>query len=375
MPNTAPLASPKTLGLCLLFALLLPAGLARLRAQSLPAYGNAFLDLGVEAQAEALGRTTLAAPYAPGQGRVNPSLLPTMPSQHSLLGCFALQFSGMANLEYLEYSYRADSLNGLSGGLLRFSVPGIQNTLAWRDANGQEDYTRITRFTASDYALFLSYGRRFPVQGLAAGGALKLLYRLVGPFAQAFGVGVDLSLSYSQRDLLLALALRDVTTTFTGWFIDQEQLRIVTPDSVFNVPRAKDLELRLPSVELAAGYRFAAGQYHRFWFGVNLVCTFDGRAQTLLHARHLALEPRVGFSWSYRAIVHIRAGARQWQWYEDYDGSRALSATPSLGLGFSAWNCTLDYAITAPALVGSYRLSHMLSFAYQFGRPFIHNIP
>ena len=360
-------------GTCLLTVLLLLLPCSGLHAQTLPAYSNAFLELGVEARAEALGRTTIVAPYSPGQARVNPSLLSTMALRHNLLGCFALQFSGMANLEYLEYGYRVDTVSGIALGLLRFSVPGIQNTLAWRDAEGQEDYTRITRFTASDYALLLSYGRQLPVPGLALGGTAKLIYRHVGAFAQAFGVGVDLTLSYRRKELLLAMALRDATSTFTGWFMDHDKLRIETPDSVFNESVARDLELRLPSLELAAGYQFSAGQHHRFWLGLDLDLTFDGRSQVLLHARHLALDPRIGFEWSYRNIVHIRAGARQWQWYVDYDGSRVLSATPSLGVGFTAWNCTLDYAIAAPALVGSYRLSHMVSFAYQFGRPFNDN--
>ena len=122
----------------------------------------------------------------------------------------------MANLEYISYGYRLDSSSVLGASLLRFGVEGIQNTLAWRAPDGTEDYTRITRFGTSDYALHLAYARRFAVPGLTLGGHVKIIYRNVGPFANAFGVGFDVAVNYHRANWGVVLALRDVTTTFNA---------------------------------------------------------------------------------------------------------------------------------------------------------------
>lgn len=333
-----------------------------------PSFSNAFLNVGLDATDEALGRASLALPYHPGAERQNPASLAHMASRHAAAFSFASTFSGLANLEYLSYGYRLDSSNTLGASLLRFGVPGIQNTLAWRAADGSEDYTRITRFNAADYALHLTYARRLPVAGLSVGGHAKLIYRSLGPFANAVGIGFDIALSYQRACWGLALAVRDATSTFNAWFINPGKLEITTRDSTFNASPPRALELTLPSIDVGWGQKVSLAKKHYLLFGVAARVTTDGRPHVLLAGRTLGLAPSVGFAWGWSSVFELRFGARQFQLVDAPNQKKSFTATPSAGLGVRAWGWSLNYAFAMPLLGESLLYNHLISIACQFGR-------
>lgn len=344
------------------------AVLPQLYAYNPPSFSNAFLNVGLDATDEALGRASLALPYHPGAERNNAASLTRLPSRHVASFSFASTFSGLANLEYLSYAYRLDSLNTLGASLLRFGVPGIQNTLDWRAPDGTEDYTRITRFNAADYALYLSYARRLPLAGLSVGGHVKLIYRNIGPFADAIGIGFDVALAYNRADWGIALSLRDATSTFNAWFIDPGKLEINTPDSTFNVSPPRDFELTLPSIEVGWGQKFSLPKKHYLLIGLTARLTTDGRPYVLLAGRTLGLSPSIGFAWGWSSVFELRLGARQFQIIDAPGEKKSFTATPSAGLGVSAWGWSLNYAFAMPLLGESLLYNHLISIACQFGR-------
>ena len=339
-----------------------------LRAYEPPSFSNAFLSVSLNATDEAFGRTAIALPYHPGAERRNPAALTSLSSRHAASFSFASTFSGMANLEYLSYAYRLDSASALGASLVRFGVPGIQNTLDWRAPDGTEDYTRITRFNAADYALHLSYAHTLPAEGLSIGGHAKLIYRNIGPFANAFGVGFDLALAYQRPLWGLALALRDVTSTFNGWFINSDRLQITVADSTFNTSPPRAFELTLPSAELGWGQKVSLKKGHYLLFGLSATITTDGRPHVLLAGRTFGLDPSMGFAWGWRNIFELRLGARQFQIVDAPRNKRSFTATPSAGLGVSAWGWRLDYAFSMPLLGESLLYNHLVTLACQFGR-------
>ena len=343
-------------------------GAGLLYAYEPPSFSNAFLAVGLDAADEALGRAALALPFHPGLERRNPAALARLSARHAASFSFASTFSGMANLEYISYGYRLDSSSVLGASLLRFGVEGIQNTLAWRAPDGTEDYTRITRFGTSDYALHLAYARRFAVPGLTLGGHVKIIYRNVGPFANAFGVGFDIVVNYHRANWGVALALRDVTTTFNAWFVNVGRLQIAVVDSIFNVGTPRAVELTLPSAELAWGQRVPLPAEHYFLVGLTALVTTDGRPHVLLAGRALGLDPAVGFAWGWRNIFELRIGARQFQLLDAPNHKKSFTATPSAGRGVSAWGWRLDYAFSMPLLGESLLYNHLVTIACQFGR-------
>lgn len=333
-----------------------------------PSFSNAFLNVGLDATDEALGRASLALPYHPGGERQNPASLAQMVSRHAASFSFVSTFSGLANLEYLSYAYRLDSLNVLGVSLLRFGVPGIQNTLDWRAPDGSEDYTRITRFNAADYALHLSYARRLPVAGLSVGGHAKLIYRSIGPFADAVGIGFDLALAYRRNDWGVAATLRDATSTFNAWFINSNKLEITTADSTFNTSPPRAIELTLPSLDVAWGQKISLPKRHYLLIGLAARVTTDGRPHVLLAGRTLGLDPSIGFAWGWSSIFELRLGARQFQLIDAPNNKKSFTATPSAGLGVQAWGWSLNYAFAMPLLGESLRYNHLVSITCQFGR-------
>lgn len=339
-----------------------------LYASEPPAFSNAFLNVGLNARDEAFGRASLSLPYAPGAERRNAAALAQLDARHAASFSFASTFSGMANLEYLSYAYRLDSMGSLGASLLRFGVPGIQNTLDWRAPDGTEDYTRITRFNAADYALFLSYARCLGIEGLAVGGHAKLIYRSVGPFANAVGIGFDVALAYQRGNWGVAISARDVTSTFNAWFINSQRLEINTADSTFNASAPRAIELTLPSIEIGWGQKIPLRNRHYLLIGITARLTTDGRPNVLLAGRTFGVDPSVGFAWGWGKIFELRFGARQFQLIDAPNRKKSFTATPSAGLGVTAWGWGLSYAFAMPLLGESLLYNHLVSIAWQFGR-------
>ncbi len=351
------------LRIALLLLLLSPPVLSRAQVVR---HANAFLRLGGNAASEALARTDIAAAYHYGSGRVNPASLASQNQRFTLGGSFLSQFGDMGRLGNIGAGYRIDSVAGMEFGLTRFSVSGIPNTLRWMDRQGNTDYTRISYFSVSDWALHVSYGRRILTPGLSLGGTVKLIYRHQGGFAQGVGFGVDLGARYERKGWELAAVAKDISTTSTLWFIEPDRLKTTGPDSIQNRSEKFDKELTLPSLRLGGGYHWNTAKGWRI--GLNLLSDwgFDGADAGVLSHDWFRLNLAVGSEFAYRNTVFIRLGARQFQWVREFYNRRTLSFNPSLGLGLAAWGFALDYSLSAPLTAVDLRLSHLVTLSYTF---------
>ncbi len=349
--------------LALTLLLLAPMALSQAK---IVRHANAFLHLGNNAASEALACTDLASRYRYGSERSNPAGLIGMDRRFTLGGSFLSQFGDMGRLGNIGLAYRVDSVSGIAFCLTRFSVSGIPNTLSWMDEEGNTDYTKISHFSIADWALHISYGRSILLPGLSIGGTVKAIYRHQGPFARGVGFGVDLGVRYQYKSWEFAAVGRDLSATSTVWFIYPNRLKTTGPDSIQNDSKEFDRETTLPSLRLGGGYHWDTPKGWRIALNLLTEWGFDGADAGLFSHDWFKLDLAVGSEFSYRNIVFIRMGARQFQWIREFYDHRTLSFNPSLGLGLSGWGLSLDYALSAPIATVDLRLSHLITLSYAF---------
>ncbi len=330
-------------------------------------HANAFLQIGVESQHEALGRTLGAARYIPALGRINPASLGWMESRYAIGGGYSSQFGGLGQMISASFAMAIDERSGFELSALRYGVDGLQNTLDWIDRWGTQDYRRITHFNVSDYALLASYGQQMPVEGLSAGGTLQLIYRHAGGFATGYGLGLNAGVRYEIGPWQMGATVHDATTTWTFWSLHRSRLSRRVKDSVINPTPGSDEELTIPSLALYGSRAIPLGSKIEMGVAVALRATFDGRSYAPLHLGQVAINPALGVWCSFANIVHVRMGARQFQLIEEWKGRKTLILTPSGGLGVSFYGFTVDYSFVAPLTGITTRFTHLVSASYRFG--------
>ena len=126
-------------------------------------------------------------------------------------------FAGIANYDYGAFATKIDSSSAFGLSLIRFGVDDIPNTTQLIDADGNIDFDRISSFSVADYAFLFSYARKSRMKGLRYGVNVKIIYRQIGDFAQAWGFGLDLGAQYSYKGWNFGAMARDVTSTFNAW--------------------------------------------------------------------------------------------------------------------------------------------------------------
>ena len=332
-------------------------------------YTNGYLQLGNAAAYEGSGRSTLASEMGLGIERRNPAALARLQEPIQVGGSFSSVFTGMGSLLYLGGGYRLDSLSGVGIGLLRFGVDGIQNTLSWRNAAGEEDYSRISRFGIADYALFLSYGRQFAWEGLSVGGVGKLLYRDEGGFATGVGLGFDASVLLQRERWQLAAAVRDLSTTWTLWFIDRKKLRVTDGDKELNPTEDRAAEGTTPSLELAFTYLWRQERPWRYGASGAVGLSAGNPKSAFFALGGATFAPAIGGWASYKGVLFLRLGAHQWQWTPlSREHQNYLTFTSTGGIGVQGWGLRINYAFSSPLVTTSARMNHLVSLSYAFGK-------
>lgn len=299
-------------------------------------YSNDFLQTGDFSASEALGGSGFAAVSGSQAVFCNPSNLNFEGYKADFSLMHDSYFSSMATLNLFSAAYNADSLTALGTGFLRFGVDDIQNTIYLFDNEGNIDYSRIKYFSVADYAVFLSVSRKW--RNFNFGGSLKLIYRHEGGFAQAYGFGFDIAATYRVKKFAFSAVIKDVTTTFDFWGVNENKF-----DSVFlatgnSVPENR-LEQTAPSLKLSAAYLYNIRR-----FGI---AAFSG-----VDVFYYGADFRLGGEVSYSDIVFLRFGLSDFQYDKNLTMSRKFTVSPSFGAGVKFFRFSLDYAFKAETGIG-----------------------
>lgn len=315
-------------------------------AQDAPKYSNEFLTIGVGARSLGMGYSYIGSANDVTAGYWNPAGLLGVRGDLQVGAMHSEYFAGIAKYDYVGIAKPIDSSSVIGVSFIRFGVDDIPNTTELIDNDGNIDYDRITSFSAADNAFLISYARKMKVPGLRLGANAKVIYRKVGPFAKAWGFGLDAGLQYDRGPWRFAAMGRDITSTFNAWSYTLDQ----TTQDVFirtgNELPTNGVEITLPRLVLGVARQFRIGSKVDLLAEVNLENTFDGKRNTLFASDTWSGDPRLGIEVGYARVVYLRAGVNNFQYVTDINDRKSLNFQPNIGLGLKIKSVALDYALT-----------------------------
>ncbi len=315
-------------------------------AQDAPKYSNEFLSIGVGARSLGMGYSYVGSANDVTAGYWNPAGLLGVRGDLQVGAMHSEYFAGIAKYDYIGIAKPIDSSSVLAFSVLRFGVDDIPNTTELIDNDGNVNYDRITTFSAADHAFLLSYARKLKVPGLSIGGNAKIIYRKVGPFATAWGFGLDAAIRYDKGPWRFAAVGRDITSTFNAWsYTLDKRTKDVFMQTGNELP-TNGVELTLPRMVLGVARQFKAGEKVGIIAELNLENTFDGKRNTLFASSTWSGDPRFGVEIGYAGVVFLRAGVNNFQYVTDINDTRSLNFQPNMGLGIKIRSVALDYALT-----------------------------
>jgi hypothetical protein len=317
-------------------------------------YGADFLAAGVGARALGMGGAYVALANDVSAGYWNPAglgrtMYPEVAYMH------AERFAGIVSADYGSGSFPLTHNSTIGISFFRSAVDDIPVTLnAFNPETGlpypdPEQY--ISRFSAADYAFFLTYARQL-LPNLYLGASGKVVRRGMGDFASAWGYSVDIGAQYRVGRVLLGVNLQDAFGMWQAWSVNPEKFNQIDrfePDP--NDPRPPfeqvfgqqlptgGTELTLPVARLGAGYVLPITDAIGATLGFDVDVAFDNQRAFAINTGSLSYHPRIGTELTYRNVVALRAGISNVTTSERY----GTQFTPTVGAGLNIQQVSIDY--------------------------------
>jgi len=339
-----------------------------------PKYSNEFLRIGIGARAFGMGNAQIAAATDVTAGYWNPAGLSSSGSldypEVSLM--HASYFANIANYNYLGFSIPVDTASRRRFGvtLIRMGIDDIPNTLQLVQPDGSIDYAKVESFSVTNLAGLFSYAwSPRSIEGLSLGANVKLIYRGVGRFGNAWGFGLDLGARYETGGLALGLVVTDATQTYNAWTYNTETFEqdfINTGNVVYQ----NSVEITKPAVRFGLAYTLKLGRRLNLLTAIDNDFYFDGQRVGALAANQtVSWEPRGGLEIAYlndqyRKVAFLRAGAYNVQRIQDIDGKENTQVFPTAGVGIVVKNFTIDYALANIGNLSENLHSHIVSLKF-----------
>ena len=375
------------LGLLLLAAL----GAGPAHGQRLAKYGAEFLAGGVDARALGMGGAYVGLADEVSAGYWNPAGLHGL--SYPEIGYMHVErFAGAVSFDYGGVAMPVTARSTVGVSVFRSGVNDIVNTLAaWNPDRGQPlpDYeSRITRFSAADWALFVSYSRAVG-ERLSVGVNFKGIHRSIGDFANAWGYSMDVAARYRAGPYRLGVVVRDVTTMLQSWSVNPGAFEVncINPideqpfdaclnedgtliennaaryQAVFDqrIPQG-GTALVLPVARLGSGAVWPVGDGHTLTVGLDVDVAVDGRRAFVPNIGDVSFRPRLGMAFRYAGVVELRGGVQRLQ----VGAPIGIDLTPSVGAGLDLEQVSVDFSfgdfagLVADDLGYSYRISAQL---------------
>lgn len=316
-------------------------------SQTVRKYSNEFMTIGVDAAALGMSNAVVSHTQDVNSGYWNPAgLLHLKDKQFSLM--HANYFANIAQYDYAGFAMPIDNQSAVGISLIRFGVDDILNTTQLIDSQGNIDYNRISLFSTADYGLTVSYARSLPIDGLNYGVNAKIIRRIIGDFANSWGFGFDLGIQYisDDEDWKFGLMLRDITTTYNTWTIDQEKYQAIA-DAIpgENQELPETIEITLPKAQLGMSKKWIIRYDYSLLAAANLNMLF-AQTNDIISTSTVSIDPALGLEFGYLDLVYFRGGVGNFQQITQIDNSKKVSFQPNIGLGFKYKGIQVDYALT-----------------------------
>ncbi len=310
-----------------------------------PKYSNEFLNIGVGARSLGMSKSNQASVNDVTAGYWNPAGLASMEKDIEL-GIMHLEYAhNIAKYDYLALAtHLIDTQNVFALSVIRLGVDDILNTLDIYDDQGNLNYDNITRFSVADYAFILSFARQSVVKGLDVGGNAKVIHRIIGDFATAWGFGIDIGARYHYQNWRFGATVHDITSTFNAWSFNTDPLE-ATFDSTGNTLPQNSIELTLPQLSMGIGRNFHLFNKFSALAEINANVFFDGKRNELIKTNFASISPHAGLEINYNDIIFVRGGIGNIHQTKNFEGLHYTS-NPTLGLGIHFLMFKLDYALS-----------------------------
>ena len=339
-------------------------------AQNIRKYSNDFLTIGAGARAFALSGSVTSLVDDATAGYWNPAALTKIDDNIQATFMHAAYFGGIANYDYGSIAFGGKKNSGYALSFVRMGVDGILNTINLIE-NGEINYSRVSSFSAVDFALIGSMGQKIKLRGyrhidFAYGVNTKIIRRRGGQFAKAWGFGIDLSINYTTGKWKFAGVVRDVTTTVNAWnYSIDEATREVFVRTGNEIPE-NSTELTIPRIILGGSREFKISDKFEAIAEMNLDVTLDGKRNTFIRSNAASVSPSLGVELGYKKIVFLRTGINNVQWIQQFNGTENLSLMPNVGVGVKFKKFAIDYALSNIGNQSLALYSNVFSLRYSF---------
>jgi hypothetical protein len=311
-----------------------------------PIYSNAFLSIGVGGRAFGMSNACVASVDDVTAAYWNPAGLLGIKNDMQVGLMHAEYFAGIAKYDYGAIARRLDSNSVLALSVIRFGVDNIPNTTQLIDASGNVNYDNITQFSAADYGFIISYARAPKIKGLKLGANVKVIHRVVGDFASAWGFGLDAGAQYDYKGWKFGAMARDVTTTFNAWNYNLSQNMKDVFAATGNAIPTNSLEITMPTLILGAARKINLMKDLTMLTEANVDFTFDGMRNVVFKSSVVSADPHVGFEFGYKGLAFIRMGVMNIQQESDVTGKPIWTMEPNFGIGLKIKRISIDYSRT-----------------------------
>ena len=311
-----------------------------------PAYSNEFLSIGVGARALAMGNANAASVSDITAGFWNPAGLVNIPSHIQVGLMHSEYFAGITKYDYgsIASKFKVDNTIGFS--FVRLAVDNIPNTTELVDANGQFNYDKIKSFSAADYAFLFSFSKKTKITGLNFGANAKVIHRIAGDFATAWGFGLDAALQYQKDNWRFGIMGKDITTTFNAWRFNLPEQMKETFNKTGNVIPVSSVEITLPNLLCGVAYQYNIQDKFSILSELDLDFTFDGKRNVLFKSKAVSINPHAGIEFGYNNFIFLRGGLTNIQDVKGFDGTLQKVVQPNMGIGIKLKKLTIDYALS-----------------------------
>lgn len=303
------------------------------------------MSIGVDAAALGMSNAVTASTADVNSGYWNPAGLVFLEDSQGAL-MHASYFANIAQYDYAAFAMPIDDRSAWAISLIRFGVDDILNTTQLIDSEGNIDYNRISKFSTADYGATFSYARSLQVPGWQYGVNAKVIRRIIGDFANSWGFGLDVGVQFERDNWKVGLMVRDITTTYNIWNIDEEEFeKIANAIPGENQDLPESTEITLPKAQLGISRKFEYRYDYSILAAFNLNMQF-AKTNDIISTDFVSIDPALGFEFGYTNLVFLRAGVGNFQNVMQIDNTEKIGFQPNIGLGFKYKGIQVDYALT-----------------------------
>ncbi|MBZ9651808.1 putative type IX sorting system protein PorV2 [Psychroflexus montanilacus] len=309
-------------------------------------YSNEFLNIGVDAAAFGMANAVTATTRDVNSGYWNPAGLVHL-EDNQVSAMHANYFANIATYNYVAGAMPIDSKSAVGFSVIRFGVDDILNTTQLIDEQGNIDYNRISLFSTADYAFTLSYARNLPLEGFSYGVNTKVIRRVIGDFANAWGFGFDAGIQFQKKSWYFGVMARDITTTYNTWTFDDDELATIqNAIDGQNQAAPEASEITLPKLQIGVAKTTTIRRDFDLTTSLNLDMRF-AQTNDIISSGAMSATPAFGFEVGYINLVYLRGGVGNFQNLEQLGGQGTeIGFQPNFGVGFKYKGIQIDYALT-----------------------------